>query len=77
MTRAAKPRIFLLLLATFTTLLALTPPKAAQACYAINIYSCSTTTGRACSMSVPACSQYNTCDGTQVNCRLSRYGYCC
>ena len=82
MMRVAKVWIFLLLLTTtFTTLLASispqTPPKAARACFAVYIYSCSTSTGRACSVSVPACSQWTTCDGTQVNCQLTRTGFCC
>lgn len=45
------------------------------ACYYTIAYSCSSATGRACSVS--DCPQYNTCNGTQVLCGSSRYVYCC
>jgi len=63
MNRAAKIRLFLLLLATFTTLLALAPPKPAQACITYEVDLCVQSNGVSCHES--DCPRLNTCDGTQ------------
>ncbi|HEY3566496.1 MAG TPA: hypothetical protein VGP73_01085 [Thermoanaerobaculia bacterium] len=74
MLKAAKTRIFLLLLAAFTTLLALTPPKTAQACFAYDVETCYYANGTTCQLS--DCSKYNNCNGSQVSCYYQRT-VCC
>jgi hypothetical protein len=67
MTKAAKTRAFLLLLATFTTLLALTPPTPAKACVPYEIYSCyQRSTRTSCAQS--GCPGFNNCDGSETSC---------
>ncbi|MFY9821964.1 MAG: hypothetical protein WAM82_11315 [Thermoanaerobaculia bacterium] len=63
MTKAAKTRVLLLLLATFATLLALAPPKPARACITYEVDVCVQSNGAHCSQS--DCARLNTCDGTQ------------
>jgi hypothetical protein len=63
MTKAAKTRALLLLMATFSTLLALTPPKRAQACIPWEVDYCIQSNGVSCAYS--ECSSLNHCDGTQ------------
>jgi hypothetical protein len=70
MTKVAKTRVFLLALAIFTTLLALTPAKPLQACLAYeNAWCQNVFNGQWCKYS--ECPQYNQCQvGPQylVNC---------
>jgi hypothetical protein len=76
MTKAVKTRIFLLLLATFTTLLASATPKPAQACFAYDIEQCQQN-GVSCQFS--ECARYNQCPGdpsTLTNCGYVRT-VCC
>lgn len=76
MTKAAKTRALLLLMATFSTLLALTPPKPAQACFAYEIDQCQQN-GVWCQYS--DCPKYNQCPGdpsTLTNCGYIRTTCC-
>jgi hypothetical protein len=73
---AAKVRFFLLLLATFTTVLALTPPKPAQACFSWDVEWCQQN-GVWCQYS--ECARFNQCPGdpaTLTNCGYVRT-VCC
>jgi hypothetical protein len=75
MTKAAKTRVLLLLLAVFTTLLALTPPQPAQACPAYEIDSCQqVSNGAWCQWS--DCAKYNHCVGAVHNCGYVRVTCC-
>jgi hypothetical protein len=74
MTKAAKIRVLLLLPATFITLLALTPPKPAQACFAYEIDTCYYANGTSCQES--DCPKYNNCNGSEVRCYYQRT-VCC
>jgi hypothetical protein len=76
MTKAAKSRVFLLLLATFTTLLALTTPKRAQACFSYEVDYCVQSNGVSCRES--DCPSLNTCDGTEdPNACIPQSFQCC
>jgi hypothetical protein len=71
-----KTRVFLLLLAAFTTLLALTPPRPVQACFAYDVLWCQQGTVW-CQYS--DCPRYNQCPGdpsTLTNCGYVR-SVCC
>ncbi len=70
----AKTRILMLLLATFTTFFALTPPKPAQACFAYDIESCQQSDGSWCQYS--DCPKYNHCSGVLTNCGYVRTTCC-
>jgi hypothetical protein len=75
MTKAAKTRVLLLLLATLITLVALTPPKPAQACFAFEIDQCQqVSNGAWCQWS--DCPQYNQCVGDVYNCGYIRTTCC-
>jgi len=75
MTKAAKIRVLLLLLAVFTTLLALTPPQPAQACPAYEIDWCyQVSNGAGCQWS--DCAKYNHCVGAVYNCGYVRVTCC-
>lgn len=74
MTKAAKVRVLLLLLAVFTTLLALTPPQPAQACIAYEIDSCQQVNGTWCQSS--DCPALNHCVGAVHNCSYVRPSCC-
>jgi len=74
MTKAAKVRVLLLLLAVFTTLLALTPPQPAQTCPAYEIYTCYYANFTSCQVS--DCPKYNNCNGSEVRCYYQRT-ICC
>lgn len=75
MTKAAKVRVFLLLPAILITLLALTPPQPAQACFAYEIDQCQQTPdGSWCQWS--DCPRYNHCTGTVYNCGYVRVTCC-
>ena len=67
MRKAAKSRVLLLSLATFTTLLALTPPKPAKACFSYEIYTCYERSTRG-SCAQAGCPSMNTCDGSETSC---------
>jgi|tagenome__1003787_1003787.scaffolds.fasta_scaffold20365598_3 hypothetical protein len=60
MTKAAKTRIFLLLLAVLSTLLALTPPQPVQACVLYTINWCYDANGVGCEQS--DCSSFSSPD---------------
>jgi hypothetical protein len=76
MTKAAKTRACLLLLATFTTLLALTPPKPAQACSPYEVDYCVQSNGVSCYES--DCPSLNTCNGTEnPNSCIAQRFQCC
>lgn len=74
MTKAAKTRVFLLLLATVSTVLALTPAQPAQACIPYDIYYCYDANGVGCQQS--DCGRFNTCTGAVSNCGYLR-AECC
>lgn len=74
MTKAAKVRVLLLLPATLITLLALTPPKPAQACIAYEIDTCYYSNGTTCQES--DCPKYNNCNGSPVTCYYQRTTCC-
>ncbi len=76
MTKAAKTRVFLLLLATVTTVLALTPAQPAQACIPYDIEYCQQN-GVWCQYS--ECGRFNNCPGdpnTLTNCGYVRSACC-
>jgi hypothetical protein len=66
MTKAAKTRIFLLLLAVLSTLLALTPPQPVQACVLYTLNWCYDANGVGCQQS--DCSSFNQCTGPVHGC---------
>ena len=61
MHQSAKARIFVLLLAVFATLLALTPPRPIQACPAFEIEDCVYPNGVTCRYR--ECTNQTTCNG--------------
>jgi hypothetical protein len=61
MHQSAKARLFVLLLAVFTTLLALTPPRPAQACPTFDIEDCVYPNGVTCRYR--ECTNQTTCNG--------------
>jgi hypothetical protein len=67
MKKAAKTRVFLLLLAAVATLLALTPPKPAKACLSYEIETCYERSTRS-SCSRAGCPSMNNCDGSETSC---------
>ncbi len=78
MTKAAKIRVFLLAMATSTTLLALMPPRAAQACFAKDIYLCTQSNGTQCVYGDPSPCSYDNCteDPATLNCTYWKTACC-
>jgi hypothetical protein len=75
MSKVSKPRLFLLLLATFTTLMATASPQRAQACFSKEIYLCTESDGSTCLQSEFPCS-YNNCTTPPVSCTYYKTACC-
>lgn len=78
MTKAAKTRLFLLLLATTTTLLATASPRPLAACPAHDIYICQQSNGTQCLFGDPSPCSYDNCteDPAHLNCTYWKTACC-